>query len=156
MNILFSVCGRAGSKVFKNKNLKDFLGHPLIYYSLSVIDLYKKQYGSGERIDVVLNTDSAELIGIARAQNMVEISVIEREESLGGDSVPKVSVIKDCLVKMSERNNVCYDMAVDLDITSPIRIVRDVRNAIEKSLITKKRTWFIPSLDQEEIPILIW
>ena len=134
MNILFTVCGRAGSKGFKNKNLKDFLGHPLIYFSLSVIDLYKKQCGENDRIDVVLNTDSPELIKIANAQDMICIDVIEREENLGGDSVPKVSVIKDCLVRMSERNGIKYDVVVDLDITSPIRTVRDVRNAIERKI----------------------
>ena len=29
MNYLFTVCGRAGSKGFKNKNLKSMLGVPL-------------------------------------------------------------------------------------------------------------------------------
>ena len=32
--VLISICGRAGSKGFKNKNLKIFDGHPLSYYSL--------------------------------------------------------------------------------------------------------------------------
>ena len=32
--LLITICGRAGSKGFKNKNLKTFCGHPLVYYSL--------------------------------------------------------------------------------------------------------------------------
>ena len=37
MNYLFTVCGRAGSKGFKNKNLKSMLGVPLVYYNLAAI-----------------------------------------------------------------------------------------------------------------------
>ena len=33
--LLITICGRAGSKGFKNKNLKNFCGKPLVYYSLS-------------------------------------------------------------------------------------------------------------------------
>ncbi|MDD3706486.1 MAG: acylneuraminate cytidylyltransferase family protein, partial [Clostridiaceae bacterium] len=42
-DILFTICGRAGSKGIKNKNLRDFLGYPLPYYTISAIDLYKGQ-----------------------------------------------------------------------------------------------------------------
>ena len=32
-NVLITICGRAGSKGFKNKNLKVFLNKPLVYYT---------------------------------------------------------------------------------------------------------------------------
>ena len=38
--LLISVCGRAGSKGFANKNLKTFNGHPLVYYTLSAAELF--------------------------------------------------------------------------------------------------------------------
>ena len=56
MAILFTVCGRAGSKGFQSKNLKDFLGVPLVYYTLAAIRLWQQR--ADEEIDVVLNTDS--------------------------------------------------------------------------------------------------
>ena len=31
--VLITICGRAGSKGFKNKNLKTFLDKPLVYYT---------------------------------------------------------------------------------------------------------------------------
>ena len=34
--LLITICGRAGSKGFKNKNLKTFCGRPLVYYSLAI------------------------------------------------------------------------------------------------------------------------
>ena len=40
--LLITICGRAGSKGFKNKNLKTFCGHPLVYYSLSAAELFLK------------------------------------------------------------------------------------------------------------------
>lgn len=40
--LLITICGRAGSKGFKNKNLKTFCGHPLVYYSLSAAELFTK------------------------------------------------------------------------------------------------------------------
>ncbi len=135
MNILFTVCGRAGSKGCKNKNLKDYLGTSLVYYTLAAIDLYRERYPVKDgRMDVVLNTDSEELIRIVTAQKRVPVSVIHRDGSLGGDSVPKVSVIADCLQRMEKENGVSYDVVVDLDLTSPLRTVQDVRNLIERKM----------------------
>lgn len=130
MAILFTVCGRAGSKGFKSKNLKDFLGTPLVYYTLAAVRLW--QQASGEAADVVLNTDSEELCKIVTAQNALPAEHIHRRAELGGDAVPKVSVIRDCLEQMEARTGSTYEMVVDLDITSPLRTVADVAAAIEK------------------------
>ena len=58
--LLITICGRAGSKGFKNKNLKNFCGKPLVYYSLSAAELFIKKHPELE-IDVALNTDSEDL-----------------------------------------------------------------------------------------------
>ena len=42
--LLITICGRAGSKGFKNKNLKNFCGKPLVYYSLSAAELFIKNH----------------------------------------------------------------------------------------------------------------
>ena len=44
MNILFTICARAGSKGVKSKNARDFLGYPLVYYTLSVYDGFCRNY----------------------------------------------------------------------------------------------------------------
>lgn len=131
MEILFTLCGRAGSKGFKNKNLKMFLGFPLVYYSIAAIDGYVKKHPENH-VECVLNTDSEELIEIVSAQDKVEFEVIHREARLGGDNVPKISVIKDCLIRMESQKKKKYDMVVDLDITSPLRTIEDIENAIGK------------------------
>ena len=102
MNILFTICGRAGSKGIKNKNIRNFLGEPLSYYTLSAIDLFKKRTDI-ERIDTVVNTDSEELIEIMRENPFFSLDIIVRNKELGGDNVPKVAVIFDCLKQMQEK-----------------------------------------------------
>lgn len=132
MNILFTICGRAGSKGIKNKNIKDFLGYPLPYYTISAIDLFRKQ-NPHIQSDIVVNTDSKDLIMMFHKLNF-RVNVIEREPSLGLDNTPKVAVILNCLEEMKKRKAIEYDMVVDLDITSPLRTVGDVKNLIDKKL----------------------
>lgn len=132
MNLLFTICGRAGSKGVKGKNVRDFCGVPLAWYTLSAIALYKTALPKEDTVQVVLNTDSEELIRIASAQTELPIFVIRRDTSLAGDAVPKVSVILDCLEQAERHFGDAFDMVVDLDITSPLRTVQDVANAVEK------------------------
>lgn len=131
MNILITICGRAGSKGIKEKNVRDFLGYPLPYYTLSAIELYEKT-NERDRIDVAVNTDSQRLIELAEANPFVQTYVIRREEALGGDRVPKPAVILSTLIQMEQRLGIHYDMVVDLDLTSPLRKVEDIRHLIEK------------------------
>lgn len=128
--ILFTICGRAGSKGIKNKNIREFVGKPLPLYTISAIDLFLKQEGANYNSDIVINTDSPELIDIMKKNGLREIDVIERTPELGGDSVGKIAVIQDCMVKMEARKHVKYDMVVDLDITSPLRTVDDIKRLV--------------------------
>lgn len=132
MNILFTLCGRAGSKGVKGKNARDFLDVPLVWYSMANIALYIEKYGTGDDIKVVLNTDSEPLKDLVRRVNDIPVTIIHREESLAGDRVPKVAVILDSLNKAEEVFACKFDMVVDLDITSPLRTVQDVKNAIDR------------------------
>ena len=64
MNILFTLCGRAGSKGVKGKNARDFLDIPLVWYSMAGIKLFIERYSGSDHIDVVLNTDSEDFINL--------------------------------------------------------------------------------------------
>ncbi len=161
MNYLFTVCGRAGSKGFKNKNLKSMLGVPLVYYTLAAICLYKKEYGMGDNIYVAVNTDSNELIELVRGQQGLDVLVIQRAGELAGDQIPKVLVVKDCLVRAQEAYGVMFDLVVDLDLTSPLRTVKDIRAAVEKknaraevdvvySVTTSRRNPYFNMVKEEE------
>lgn len=132
MNLLFTICGREGSKGIKNKNIKDFLNKPLAFYSLSVIDLYLKK--SHYSADIVINTDSDELISMFENNSLHSVNIIRRCEELSGDNVAKIDVINNCLVEMEDSCDKEYDLIIDLDITSPLRTVKDLDNMIEKKL----------------------
>ena len=133
MRILFTICGRAGSKGIKNKNLRKFCGKYLVYFSVSTIDLYLKRHPEVEA-DTVINSDSCELLTLAAENGLLIVETIERDKTLAGDSVGKIAVINDCLTKMEARKKVQYDMVVDLDITSPLRTVDDLSRVIEKHM----------------------
>lgn len=132
MNILFTLCGRAGSKGVKGKNSRDFLDIPLVWYSMANIALYKERFAGNDHIDIVLNTDSEDLIKLVEQVKDLDITILRRDATLGGDKVPKVAVILDCLTRSEKIFNLKYDMVVDLDISSPLRTVQDIKNAIDK------------------------
>lgn len=132
MNILFTLCGRAGSKGVKGKNAREFLDIPLVWYSMANIALYKERFAGDDHIDIVLNTDSEDLIRLVEKVKDLDVNILRRDANLGGDKVPKVAVILDCLTRSEELFKVKYDMVVDLDITSPLRTVQDIKNAIDK------------------------
>lgn len=133
MNVFFTICGRAGSKGIINKNLIDFLGYPLPFYSVSAIDLFKKR-NPDVYCDVVLNTDSKELIDLFKKRLNFKVDIIERDISLGLDHTPKVAVIANCFAVIKERKSIQYDMIIDLDITSPLRTVEDISKLIKQKI----------------------
>ncbi len=129
LSILFTICGRAGSKGIKNKNLRRFCGKHLAYYTVSAIDLYLKVHPEAQ-YDIVVNSDSPELLKLISENKLRPVDCINRDERLAGDTVGKIAVINDCYQKMSKRKGTEYDMIVDLDITSPLRTVDDLERVI--------------------------
>lgn len=128
MKILFTICGRAGSKGFKNKNLKEMNDVPLVYYTLAVISMYKSKHVKDD-VQVALNTDSKPLIDITKNQSILEnICIVERKLELAGDRVAKVDVIRDTYLECGGD----FDVVIDLDITSPLRTLEDLEDLIRE------------------------
>lgn len=136
MRVLFTICGRAGSKGIKNKNIRNFNGIPLPYYTISAIDLFLKKTTLDVEADVVVNTDSTELRELCLNNKLLDVATIDRGMELAGDDVGKIAVINDCLKKMEDRNGYAYDVVLDLDITSPLRTISDIQRLIEKHICT--------------------
>lgn len=136
MNILFTICGRAGSKGFKNKNLKEMNGVPLVYYTLAVIKAYSEIHLE-DNIFIAVNTDSSELIEIIKEQNTIkDIAFVERKSEYAGDKAPKVVVIKDTYINL--KSLALFDVIIDLDITSPLRRVQDIENIVSEFVSNQK------------------
>ena len=132
MNILFTVCGRAGSKGCKSKNVRSLHGVPLVYHTLAAIKLYKDAHPN-DNVVTALNTDSEELQQLVRNQNMIDdIIFVPRKEELADSVSAKVDVIKDTYFQVKEQMRVVFDVVVDLDITAPMRSCADVENSIKE------------------------
>lgn len=126
-HVLITICGRAGSKGFQNKNLKMFDGYPLSHYSLSAARLFIEQNPQLD-VDICLNTDS-DLLVKAITEKYPEVIVIDRPQELCGDIVPKMCVYQHSLREMESRTGKQYFYLIDLDITSPLRQENDVTGA---------------------------
>ena len=132
MEVLITICGRAGSKGAKNKNFRLFLGKPLICYTIKSAKLLKKN-STDLKIDICVNSDNLIAKEIAEEE---EVAFIERPSGLAMDKTPKVDAIRDVLIKMEKIKNKKYDYVIDLDITAPLRKIQDIRNAFEKIVST--------------------
>jgi CMP-N,N'-diacetyllegionaminic acid synthase len=121
--ILCTICARGGSKGVKGKNTRLLSGKPLIVYTIEIAKKWDKFS------DIALSTDSEEIIGIA---NRYGITIpFKRPANLSGDDVGKVEVIKH-LVKFFLKKNKKYDVIIDLEVTSPFRVIEDLDNAYRR------------------------
>lgn len=143
MNILITICGRAGSKGVKNKNIRKFYGYELIKYTIATAYIFKEKNPQAD-VDICVNSDSEDLLNIVRNY---DLQCILRPIELGQDSTPKVPVIQFSLKYMEELKNKLYDYIIDLDITSPFRKDTDVQNALQKAILSKADVVFsvVPS-----------
>jgi CMP-N,N'-diacetyllegionaminic acid synthase len=131
MNILVTICGRAGSKGVKNKNIRSFLGKPLVYYTLAAANLFKDR-NTAHDIDICVNSDSEDLLELSTKNR--DITGIKRPIDLALDNSPKVPVIAYSLKYMEDKLCKKYDLVIDLDITSPLRKVEDIEAAMAKAM----------------------
>lgn len=138
MNILVTICARAGSKGVKNKNIRSFCDNPLLHYTLEVYSFFRKdRMRYHDSVQLALNTDSRELIEQMNAA-AEECLLIRRSEQLAGDAVSKFDVIKDTLLRAEDICRKQFDVIIDLDLTSPLRTWRDVSGALQILLDNKE------------------
>jgi len=129
MEILITICARGGSKGILGKNIKMINGKPLIYYTLNTANLFKDKLDSP--IDIVISTDSNEIKSVVSSLEFkLDLNYI-RPDVLATDSAGKIGAIKDVKNYMEKKHNKTYDYVLDLDVTSPLRSVKDLENALE-------------------------
>ena len=131
--ILFTICGRAGSKGIKNKNIRNFLGHPLILYTTKAIELFIEQ-NPEYNCEIALSTDSLPMQEIVAKHHKGKIEIIDRPIDLAGDFIAKSEVIAHALETMEKLKEKKYTLIIDLDITAPLRKVQDIKKLVEKSI----------------------
>lgn len=118
-----SICARGGSKGVKNKNIRLIDGKPLIIYSI------EQAIESGLFESISVSSDSPEILAIA--SRYPQVTLIERPVELATDQAPKIPVIQHCLLESERKKNTKFDTVIDLDATSPLRDVSDIRAVVE-------------------------
>lgn len=143
MNVLCTILARGGSKGVKNKNIKPILGKPLIHYSI------EQALASKLFTHVVVNSDSEDILNVA-----AEISGIEtlpRPVELASDTSAKLPALIYTVTEMEKRRGISYDVVLDLDCTSPLRDVEDIKGAFE-SFIKNKNLNLITAMPARRSP----
>ena len=122
--IIAIVPARQGSKGLDKKNIIDFLGKPLLAWSIEAA----LQSNYVDRI--IVSTDSTEIAGVGEKFG-ADIPFI-RPSYLSEDSSTSVDVICHAIEFMSEKLGENFDFVILLEPTSPLRTSEDVDLALEK------------------------
>jgi CMP-N-acetylneuraminic acid synthetase len=111
--VLAVVPARGGSKGLPRKNVREFLGRPLVQWS---IDAGVRAATVGR---VVVSTDDPEIAAVARAGG-AEVPFL-RPTELSGDLVPDHPVFAHALDWLRTHDGYVPDLVVQLRPTSPLR-----------------------------------
>ncbi|MFH1583259.1 MAG: acylneuraminate cytidylyltransferase family protein [Candidatus Falkowbacteria bacterium] len=131
-NILTIIPARAGSKRIKNKNIRKFLGKPLIAYTI-------EQARACSFIGrVMVDTDSLKVAKIARKFG-AEVPWL-RPKKLAQDKSKIVDSVLYNLHRFKEKENYQPDYVMILQTTSPLREQKDIENCWRMMQKTKATT----------------
>ena len=122
MKRLCTICARGGSKGVPNKNIRPIGGKPLIGHSV----LQAQSSGLFEAIAV--SSDSPEILDISKKYG-ADYSIV-RPQDLASDSAPKLPAIQHCVNEVERISGKNFDVIVDLDVTSPLRLTKDIEGAV--------------------------
>jgi len=123
-SILAIVPARGGSKGIKLKNIRPFLGIPLLGRVGQVI----KQVPIIDR--AIVSTDHPEIAQVARNYG-IDVPFI-RPKSISGDRVSDYEVLHHALNEVEKSDQKQYDIIVMLQPTSPLRNPKHVKDAIKR------------------------
>ena len=128
MSNLAIITARGGSKRIPRKNIKDFLGKPIIAYSIEAA------LESGVFDEVMVSTDDAEIAEIAKKYG-AKVPFM-RSEATSNDYAVTADVLAEVLEKY-ERIGQKFDTACCLYPTAPFVTADRLHDAMEKLLDSK-------------------
>jgi len=123
MSIICTICARKNSKGLKNKSIKLLNGKPLIAHTI----LQAKKSKIFDHI--VVSTDSKKIQKIAIKYGAE--SWFLRPAKLSKKSASKESAIRHAIIETEKKYKKKFKICTDLDVTSPLRKVRDIKNALK-------------------------
>ena len=122
MSRICTICARGGSKGVKNKNIRELASKPLIAHTI-------EQARSSRLFELIaVSSDSLEILEIAGRYGAD--LMVDRPPELAIDTAAKLPAIRHCVQKAEEYASKTFDVVVDLDATSPLRLPEDICGAV--------------------------
>jgi N-acylneuraminate cytidylyltransferase len=117
---------RSGSKSIPNKNIKNFCGFPLAYWTIEALNKCKK-------IDkIIVALDSKEYEATLRKYNFEKVEFYHRKNENAQDKSSTESVMIEFLESENGEKYKESDLFVLVQATSPFTQSTDIEKAIEK------------------------
>lgn len=116
------ICARAGSKGVRSKNTRLIAGKPLIAHSLD------QARAAGLFDAIAVSSDSEQLLSIAHRYGAT--CLVRRPDALASDTAAKLPAMRHCLENVERQIATAFDIVVDLDATSPLRLPEDIRAVV--------------------------
>ena len=121
--VLAIVPARGGSKGIRLKNLRVVAGQSLLARTLALASSLP------EISQVCVSTDHPDIT--AAALQFDGVTVVDRPEELSGDRVADSPVLKHALEATDALLDMRFDIVLMLQVTSPLRDARDIRECLE-------------------------
>ncbi len=121
--ILCVIPARGGSKSIKKKNLINFNGNPLIYYTITVAKKFKKS------MDIIVSTDDTEIKNYSESLG-VRVPFL-RPKKLSNDTALSIDVLKHSIEFMEGLKQKKYDDILMLQPTSPLRNEKHINDSLK-------------------------
>ena len=121
-NILAVITARGGSKRIPKKNIKEFLGKPIIAYSIEAAretNIFS---------EIMVSTDSDEIADVARSYGA--LIPFMRSEKASDDFATTNDVIKEVIEEYKKRGKI-FDLVVCIYPTAPFVTAKKIIDAIE-------------------------
>jgi N-acylneuraminate cytidylyltransferase/CMP-N,N'-diacetyllegionaminic acid synthase len=122
MTRLCTICARGGSKGVPDKNIRLLDGRPLVVHSID------QARASGLFELVAVSSDSPAILAAARAGGADLL--IERPPEMATDTAGKLPAIRHAWLAVEARVGRRFEVLVDLDCTSPLRLPADIAGAV--------------------------
>ncbi len=125
MSILITICARGGSKGIPGKNIKTIGGKPLIAYSIKTANEFALKHSAV----IELSSDDEKIIDTAAQFGLK--TEYKRPAEFATDAAGKIDTIRDIVVYAEKKNNCKFSYVLDLDVTAPLRNLKDLEIAFE-------------------------
>jgi len=144
-SVLAVIPARGGSKGLPGKNIRPFVGLPLIAHTIMFARMCP------EITRCIVSTDSEDIAEVARKYN-ADVPFL-RPPELAEDDTPIWPVLKHALASVEEAEGQSYDHLLLLDLTSPSREPADIAGAVARLEANPKADGIIGVSEPEFNPI---